>query len=259
MIKRPGAYILMGGDDADERDAYIGESEDIFARLKTHNSAKATKEFWEDTIVLVSKDANLTKSHARYVESQLLSEAQENPHWKLPNRQKPSNSAGRLPLADRVDMDKFVTEAKILVGVLGCDIFRSIRVKPDASKGPSETDADQPTATFSLSGRGYNAKMRLSPSGHFVVAAGSRARKNSAPKIPKAVQNLRKSMIDGGDLQQDDSSLVFTTDYTFSSVSAAAGVVCGFSVNGRNVWKNDEGTTYGEYETGQTDPPSNSE
>ena len=63
MIARPGAYILMGGDDESaEREAYIGESEDVRRRLGTHNSASG-KELWEDTIVLVSKDANVTKSH----------------------------------------------------------------------------------------------------------------------------------------------------------------------------------------------------
>lgn len=260
MIKRPGAYILMSGDDAEVgRLAYIGESEDIFDRLKTHNSTKGTKgekEFWEDTIVLVSKDANLTKSHARYVESRLLSEAHGNPRWKLPNRQKPSNAAGRLPLPDRVDMEKFVAEAKILVAMLGCDLFRSVRVNPDHWTESNKADADQPTATFSLGGRGYDAKMRLSPSGHFIVTSGSNARKDLAPKAPSALQNLRKSMIEGGDLRPDNSSLMFASDYTFSSVSAAAGVVCGFSVNGRNAWKNDEGQTYGEWEAAQTEPTS---
>ena len=256
MISRPGAYILMSGDDADiQQEAYIGESEDVLGRLKTHNSTKGTKEFWEDTIVLVSKDANLTKSHARYVESRLLSDAQDNPRWKLPNRQKPSDTAGRLPLADRVDMEKFVTESKILVDVLGCDIFRSIRVKPDHSVVSNQVDADQPTATFSLRGNGYDAKMRLSSSGHFIVEAGSNARKTLAHAAPNTVKNLRRSMTEDGDIREDDSSLVFTSDYGFSSVSAAAGVVCGFSVNGRNAWKTDEGKTYGEWEAAQSEPP----
>ena len=259
MIERPGAYILMGGDDADtEREAYIGESEDVFKRLKTHYSSKGTKEFWEDTIVLVSKDANLTKSHARYVESRLLSGAQGNPHWKLPNCQMPSDSAGRLPPADRVDMDRFVSEAKILIHVLGCDIFRSKRVKPNHSVAPNQSGADRPIETFSFSGGGYDAKMRLSPGG-YIVEAGSTARKELAAKAPKAVMRLRASMTEGGDLHAEGASLVFTSDYEFSSVSAAAGVVCGFSVNGRNAWKDDEGKTYGEWEASQGDPPSNGE
>ena len=259
-IKKPGAYILMDGNDADiEREAYIGESEDVLSRLTTHYHTKATME-WEDTIVLVSKDDNLTKSHARYVESLLLPEAKNNPRWKLPtNNQKPSKTAGGLPLADRVNMERFVTEAKILVGVLGCDIFRSIRVKPDNSVASNQVDSDQTAATFSLRGNGYDAKMTLSSSGHFIVKADSNARKALARTAPGIVKRLRHSMKEDGDLRPGSSSLVFNSDYIFSSVSAAAGVVCGFSVNGRNAWKNYEGKTYGEWEAAQSAPPPKGE
>jgi len=69
-IERPGVYILIGEDEnePDRQLAYIGESEAIGDRLATHNSNKAgrdSKEFWTDTVVLISKDENLTKSHAR--------------------------------------------------------------------------------------------------------------------------------------------------------------------------------------------------
>ena len=249
MIEQPGAYILMDGDDSGgEREAYIGESEDVFGRLRHHKSSKGAKDFWVDTIVLVSKDENLTKSHARFVESRLISEAQSNPRWKLsPNRQTPSKSAGRLPLPDRLDMEKFVTEAKILVGVLGCDVFRTVRVEQDTSTASDQIDKNQPGSTFYLRGKGYDARMHRS-SGEFVVEAGSKARKTLAPTTPKTVKDLRRLMEENGDLQQDDSSLLFKSAYKFSSVTTAAGVVCGFSVNGRNAWKDDQGNTYGDSE-----------
>ena len=68
-IERPGVYVLLGADDADPDQvlAYIGESENVGKRLATHNSndhGKDAKVFWNDTIVLISKDENLTKSHA---------------------------------------------------------------------------------------------------------------------------------------------------------------------------------------------------
>ena len=76
-IERPGVYILIGADaDAQDRQlAYIGESEGIVARLSYHNSnevGRDAKTFWTDTIVLVSKDETLTKSHARYVEACMI-------------------------------------------------------------------------------------------------------------------------------------------------------------------------------------------
>lgn len=76
-IERPGVYLLIGSDEnePDRLIAYIGESEGIGSRLYTHNSNDAgrdPKAYWTDTVVLISKDENLTKSHARYVEACLI-------------------------------------------------------------------------------------------------------------------------------------------------------------------------------------------
>lgn len=114
-IERPGVYILIGEDESepDRQLAYIGESEAIGERLGTHNSNKAgrdTKEFWTDTVVLISKYENLTKSHARYVEACLIRSTGNNPRWSLPNSNMPSENAGKLPLPDRAAMDEFVDQ-----------------------------------------------------------------------------------------------------------------------------------------------------
>ena len=260
-LRRPGVYILLGADDAaaDGRVAYIGESEGIGRRLAYHASPQGKKEFWEDTIVLVSKDENLTKSHARYVESRLIAEAHRNPHWSLPNRQEPSKDAGRLPVADRYDMDKFVEEAKMLAGVLGCDLFRSVRAAQAAEEETGGAPADSVAGTgetFSFSGKDFEATMHLNASGDFVVHAGSRARLNEAPSIPEGVKRLRKAMLDAEDLRRDGESLVFCGEYSFRSVSSAAGVVSGASVNGRDVWKHTDGRTYGECEAGGGGDPA---
>ena len=87
-VERPGVYILLGADDVptDQREAYIGESEGVHGRIAYHASPNGGKSFWEDAIVLVSKDENLTKSHARYVESRLIPDALSNPRWSLPMR-----------------------------------------------------------------------------------------------------------------------------------------------------------------------------
>ena len=255
-LHRPGVYILLGADDVevDHREAYIGESEEVYRRLAYHASPQGKKAFWEDTIVMVSKDENLTKSHARYVESRLLGEAQRNPRWSLPNRQEPSKDAGRLPPADRYDMDRFVQEAKMLVGVLGCDLFRSVRVRQAEEAARDTSRADSTPAVreaFFLSGKGFDASMKLSASGNFVIGAGSRARLKEAPSTPGGVKRLRKRMREQGDLRQEGDFLLFSGDYSFSSVSSAAGVVYGASVNGRNAWKHPDGRTYGEWEVGE--------
>ena len=47
--------MTLGADDVevDHREAYIGESEEVYRRLAYHASPQGKKAFWEDTIVMV--------------------------------------------------------------------------------------------------------------------------------------------------------------------------------------------------------------
>ena len=121
----------------------------------------------------------------------------------------------------------------MLVGVLGCDLFRSMRAAPDASTGNRERDADEAAEGqrgFQFEGKAgdFSATMEVGTSGLFVVAAGSRARLEEAPSVPVGVKRLRDTMRTEGDLREEDGSLVFPGDYSFKSVSSARrrGVRC---------------------------------
>ena len=70
-------------------------------------------------MILISKDENLTKSHARYVEACLIRGVGSNPRWTIPNSRTPSDDVGKLPLPDRAAMEEFVDQTKTLVGALG--------------------------------------------------------------------------------------------------------------------------------------------
>lgn len=69
--QRAGAYLLLGDDETAIGDTrcYIGEADVVSDRLRIHNR---DKDFWDRVIVVASKDANLTKSHGRYLESRLI-------------------------------------------------------------------------------------------------------------------------------------------------------------------------------------------
>ena len=257
-IDRPGVYILIGAED-DEQDrqlAYIGESEDLGARLSYHNSnetGRNSKAFWTDTIVLISKDENLTKSHARYVESCLVRSVGSNPRWGIPNVKTPSDDAGRLPLPERAAMEEFVDQTKTLVGALGCDLFRTVRGRAQGQATNQERGGSPSPSEprFFYRGGGFDATMTINPSGDFVVLAGSKARLRTTPTIHRGILKLRGTLIEAGILREDDESLLFTNDYSFSSVSAAASVVCGASANGRILWKSKTGRIYADWEAEQ--------
>jgi len=260
-IERPGVYILIGADEneTDRQFAYIGESEGVGARLSYHNAnetGRDAKGFWTDTVVLISKDENLTKSHARYVEACLIRSVGGNLRWSLPNTRMPSEDAGKLPLSDRVAMDEFVDQTKTLSGALGWDLFREMRGRPIE---PTPVGHDHPeTSTvssprFLFQGKGFSAEMELGLSGSFVVKSGSKARTRTTRTIPQGTSALRDTLLDKGVLHQEADSLVFTSDYSFNSASAAAAVVTGASANGRILWKLSDGRTYADWEAGQND------
>ncbi|MBE0455581.1 MAG: GIY-YIG nuclease family protein [Roseovarius sp.] len=257
-IERPGVYILIGADEEaqDIQLAYIGESEGVGARLSYHNSNEAgrdAKGFWTDTVVLISKDENLTKSHARYVEACLIRGVGSNPRWTMPNARKPSEDAGKLPLQDRAAMDEFVDQTKTLVGALGWDLFREVR-----GRAPEQVvDRELPTADiddslhFFFRGDGFAAEMEIGPSGDFVVTAGSKARVRTTRTIPRGTVTLRNTLVEKGVLRQEGDFLVFTSAYSFTSASSAAAAVIGASANGRILWKLPDGRTYADWEASQ--------
>jgi len=254
-IERPGVYVLIGADETEPGRllGYIGESEGVGGRLATH-SADAARAFWNDTVVLVSKDENLTKSHARYVEASLIRAVGDNPRWTLPNTNRPSSDAGKLPLPDRVAMDEFIDQTKTLVGALGWDLFKVVRgpVTP-AAQAAEAPPAPSPAAAehFSFRGEGFDAEMKIGPSGEIIVTSGSKARLRTTPTIPNGTVAMRQMLQERGVLKPTQEHLVFEGEYVFSSPSAAAAVVTGASANGRIVWKLPDGRTYADWEDAQ--------
>jgi len=259
-LARPGVYMLLGFDETqpDRLLAYIGESECVADRLQYHagnDKGKGGKPFWVETIAMVSKDENLTKSHARYVEARLIADAGLNPRWQLQNTQK-AGEEGKLPLPDRAAMEEFIDQTKTLVGALGCDLFKV--VSGDISSLPRSTSPVPSWAEsvqFEFRGQGFAGQMSVTPSGEIVVKKGSRARLKTTPTIPKGTVALRADLVASGILLEQQDALIFTSDYMFPSVSSAAAAVTGASANGRISWRLPDGRTYAEWEEGQNASP----
>lgn len=147
LLKRPeatrtGIYILLGDDpnSLGGQMAYIGEGDDVSKRLYQHARSEDQngKDFWDRAIVLTSKDANLTKAHARYLESRFITLALQASRARLTNGTTPPPIV--LPEADVSDMEYFIEQAKIVLPVLGVNIFRS----PKAMTTASTTEAVDP-------------------------------------------------------------------------------------------------------------------
>lgn len=251
-IARPGVYLLLGENVEGDRIAYVGESEDVAARLQRHTTID-TKDFWIDTIAFVSKDENLTKSHARFVESLLIAAAKASKTWAVVNSQNPSD-VGKLPKPDECAMLEFIDQTKTLTSALGFDLFKvtsgKLTPQPPALGDAVTVGIDSPP--FRYYGGDFDATAIVSGStGEWVVKAGSKARLQETNTLPKGAKTRRSQLLEKQVLKEVGTALEFTSDYAFSSASQAASVVGGGSVAGPQVWKFD-GQSYGDWEAARS-------
>ncbi|MGP9837185.1 GIY-YIG nuclease family protein [Arthrobacter sp. 179] len=248
----PGVYFLLGDnpEDPDRRSVYVGEADDVAVRLRQHNSASTGKEFWNRVIFLTSKDANLTKAHVRYLESRFISLAIEANRSSLENGNESSKIS--LPEADLSDMEYFISQAQIVLPVLGLDAFRR-RPTPTQSVGALGSKYSSPVFEMKVPTAGGLARAQ-DIDGEFVVAAGSQAR-SKWTGVGHSYGGLYERLFSMGVLKIQDGGCVFADDYAFASPSAAAAIVAGRAANGRTSWRDPvSGQTFAQWQE-QLAPP----
>lgn len=248
---RTGVYILLA-DDAEAiggTRCYVGEADIVAERLRSHEK---NKDFWDRVVVITSKDANLTKSHGRYLESRLLSLAARAGRATLENGTAPATPP--LPEADVSDMDYFVSQLQIVLPVLGVNAFRA----QSAVARPQETRATV-SPVFALVHPKSGADARAQQiDGEFTMLAGSvvatsvRAStryRDSTAKAYASYQALHDKLVADGSIVVDQGRGMATRDIVFSSPSTAGSIALGRSCNGRTSWVTAEGETFGAWES----------
>lgn len=244
LVQRPecgrtGVYFLVG--PASEQDVrpmvYIGETDDVATRLKQHNKLeeKGGKDFWEKVCLVTSKDENLTKSHVKYIESHLIQIATHLGRCNLVNGTNHSYSS--LPESDRSDMSFFIEQVRIVLPAIGLDFLRErpslISLSTQSKDDELKTSPRFITEVKKLSIKATGQEVE----GEFVVLASSLACREWHGS-EHSYQYLHQQLCKSGVLIPIDENLCrFSTDYAFSSPSAAAAVVAGRTANGRKEWR----------------------
>lgn len=249
---RTGIYILTGPDPDRPGGtmAYIGEADDVAARLRIHLRS-GDKDFFDRLAVVISSDDNLTKGHARFLESRLIRLAQQAGAVPLTNGTAPDFQ--RLPEADRADMDFFVEQVTLILPLVGFDLLRRSPLQAVSSPAPDESG----DATFVFATAGATATARETDDG-FVVLAGSTARRTPSGTFPAGYLALRDQLVHDGRLVAVPTSdlLTFGMDTLFSSPSAAASIVAARSASGPREWKlAGTGELYKDWRAGKLDNP----
>jgi len=231
-----GVYLLFGKDDEGKDQVYIGEAEAILKRL---NQQLTSKDFWNETIVFISKDENLNKAHIKYLENRLHEIATSSNRYRIENSVTPTQSS--ISESDKAEMEEFIDNIKLLVNTLGHKVFEVKR----------EFKPKQKQNTFIIkSARGADGQGEPTSDG-FLVFKASKAAGTIVNSMTSSFIKLRDKLIDEGVLVDKGEYLEFSDDYIFSSPSTAAVMVMGRNANGLTEWKTKDGKTLKEFESSE--------
>lgn len=246
-LKQTGVYLLLGTDEESGQSAvYVGQAGNrqnghgVLGRIKEHLNQNAYNAwYWTHAIALLTTNDFFGPTEANYLEHHFYVLAQKAGRFQIKNSNTPSS--GHVTEEKKIELDRFIEHAKLLVGSLGSKVFEPL--DPESAEIHSEDQQDQSTEPLLyLSYKSLGATGRRSPEG-FVVLKGSEVSEGATPSCPNAaLTNREKHATDIG----PDRKLI--RDILFATPSAAAEFVMGASASGNESWKNSDGVRLGVLE-----------
>jgi len=231
---KPAVYFLIGKENEEAllQTAYIGEAENLWSRLSTHDSSK---DFWQTAVAFVKKDNNLTKAHVRYLESRCLALATQAKRFDLENGTEASLPS--LSEADIAEMEEFLGNLKLLLSALGYPILQEVVSK-------EQRNTSDPI--FICKGKDALATGRMTNDG-FVVYKDSTATADISRAVIERNQKVIGKLLLNKYLEKGTDNLyVFIKDYVFNSPSAASDIILGNSTSGWKKWRTESRKTLEE-------------
>eukprot|EP01037_Dinobryon_pediforme_P005927 gene5927-5996_t len=259
-----GIYLLLGEQDGQPL-AYVGEGEDISARIRAHDAAR---DWWTSAVLVTAASNKLNKAYARYLEARLIAVARAIGSVPLQNGTNPPIPS--LSEADIAKMEAFLENLFVVLPAVRVDMFiqRSrpaiVPAQPATAGALLQHSAAAPpalTARFELTTikNGVKATAVLI-NGEFIVEAGSlvRQRWEGLNTAATGAAQLHAELLRSGVIVPDGALGRFTQNYVFGSPSSAASVVNGRPTNGTLEWKEvGSGVPYRDWEAKQLSvPPS---
>ena len=220
-IKGAGVYFLFCKEEDDSDSVYIGESETIQERLNQHirdYNADKEKFYWTTAVIFLGRDLN--KALIRYLEDRFVQIARESKRYKVLTK----NTYGKTIMKESqtAAMEEFIDNVRILINInaLGYKVL-----EPTVHNDPNSTVDDE--ALFLNLGNA-SGKGMLTTEGFVLFVGAVLNEKTSEKSLSKGATTLRKKHL----VSNKVKGFVTTEDILFSSSSAAADFVTGYSVSG---------------------------
>ena len=224
-IKVPGIYFLFCKNvEGDKDSVYIGETENVKARLLQHiqdHSSGKEKYYWNTAVMFTG--TNLDKALIRYLENLLVQAAKNANRYIVETKNTYGNTI--IKESSKAAMEEFFDNIKTLINAMGYKVLEPLIVSTPESKDL-------------YIGRGSAKAIGVVTSEGFVVRKGAVINeKTNVPSLKEKAADFRDKMIASDKVE----SFITQENILFSSSSAAAVFVLGYSVSGPQVWKDKNG------------------
>lgn len=240
-ITQAGVYFLFCKEDDGSDSVYIGEAENIkdilVQHLRDYQSEKE-KYYWSTAVVFIGRDLN--KALIRYLENRFVEIARASKRYLVLTKNTYRNTV--MKESQIAVMEEFVDNVKILINALGYKVL-----EPFAQVDPSNDKVDD--KLLYITSGSVNATGKVTAEGFVVFAGATLNEKMSVRSLSAGMQKQRQKLFDSSKV----NNLVTTEDILFSSSSAAADFILGYSVSGPRTWKTKDGRTLKELEDKQVD------
>lgn len=237
-IMQAGVYFLFCKEDDGSDAVYIGEAENVKDRLVQHlrdYQVEKEKYYWNTAVVFIGRDLN--KALIRYLENRFVEIARASKRYNVLTKNTFRNTV--MKESQIAVMDEFVDNVKILINVLGYKVL-----EPFALVDSSTAVVDDELLYITLDS--VNATGKVTAEG-FVIFAGATINEKMSESLNRGMQEQRQKLFKSSKV----NDLVTTEDILFSSSSAAAKFILGYSVSGPRTWKTKGGKTLKEIESNQ--------
>lgn len=239
-ITQAGVYFLFCKEDDGSDSVYIGEAENVKDRLVQHlrdYQSEKEKYYWSTAVIFIGRDLN--KALIRYLENRFVEIARASKRYLVLTKNTYRNTV--MKESQVAVMEEFVDNVKILINALGYKVL-----EPFVQVDSLITTADD--ELLYITSGSVNATGKVTAEGFVVFAGATVNEKTSAKSLSAGMQKQRKKLFDSSKVD----NLVTTEDILFSSSSAAADFILGYSVSGPRTWKTRDGKTLKEIESNQT-------
>lgn len=235
-LEQAGVYFLFCKEDSESDSVYIGESENIKDRLMQHiNDYQYEKEkyYWHTAVIFIGRDLN--KALIRYLENRFFEIAKECHRYSILTKQTYKNTV--IKDSQKAAMEEFIDNVKILINTLGYKVLEPLTHKDSDNTSPNE-------ALLYINKGNVIATGRVTFEGFVVLKGSTINEKLSIKSVSARIVKLRDKYLSDGTVE----NLTFTEDTLFSSSSAAADFILGYSASGPRTWTDKSGVTLKEIE-----------